>query len=228
MSPPVVLESVELVPVLEVEPQRFATRDRAWPPGSRYELPDEWHRYWLDSLADAGVVGLEPLAPGSDHVPTAALAAPVLETVLRAVIGHWSGVETLSDPDGDPVLNGGLALRRPGGPVLVEPGCCSDLRTLSDWREAAGYRGAGWKVVWIGHPWVSVRYQEPWLVLSQRHEGEDPADRWAVRSDELRRAVAAAGAELGRFVACLAALLPALGYREAPEPMARRLAGLTG
>jgi hypothetical protein len=145
------------------------------------------------------------------------------------VLFREGGVEALSDPDASPVLSGGLALRRPdSGEVLVEPGCCSDLGDLADWRAAARHREAEWRMVWIGHPWVSVRYRQPWLVLSQAHESAEPEERWAFRPDHLERALAVAAAELESFAGRLAAVLPLLGYPGEPLSLARRLAGLQG
>jgi hypothetical protein len=72
------LEAVELVPSVELEPWTFATRERPLPAGSCRDVPGEWNRYWLDSLADSGVTGLTPLWPGSWHVPTAAFTDPTV------------------------------------------------------------------------------------------------------------------------------------------------------
>lgn len=228
MAAIVVLEDVELVPALELEALRFSTQERAWPAASRHEMPDAWCRYWLDSLADAGVTGLSPIYPGSDHVATTAfINAPVLEAVLRGIVRGWGGVESLSDPEGVSVLNGGLVLCTPAEDVLVEPGCCSDFRTLGDWRAAAAYRGVEWQMVWVGHPWVSVRWESPWLILSQPHEGDAPEDRWAVSPDDLTRALDRSTTELQRFAGQLAGLLPSIGYRDDPGKLARTLAGLS-
>ena len=81
-------------------------------------------------------------------------------------------------------------------------------------------------MLWMGHPWLSFRYQAPWLILSERHESNDPSERWEVCPDELNRAVEDAKTELGRFAGELVRLLPVLGYRDDPEPMGRKLAGL--
>jgi hypothetical protein len=80
--------------------------------------------------------------------------------------------------------------------------------------------------MWIGHPWLSVMFQEPWLLISDPHETEDPTARWALCPDQLGRAVVAAEAELERFAKDIARVLPSLGYRGDSQPMARRLAGM--
>jgi hypothetical protein len=123
------------------------------------------------------------------------------------------------------VLDGGLALRT-DSEVLVEPTCCSDLGTLADWREAAGYRRPEWTMLWIGHPWLSVRFEGGFLVLSELHESDSPVGRWAVRPDELGRAISAAEAGLEDFARMLERALVTLGSGDRAEGLARRLAGL--
>jgi len=221
-----ILHDVRLVPVIELEPFRFATRERTSPCGSAREVPEEWTRYWRDSLADSGLVGLKPLRPGSWHVPTASLTDPVLVgKLLTAVLRDWGGPESLTDPDGKPVLDGGLALCQ-GVEVLAEPACCVDLGNISDWREAAGYRWADWQMLWVGHPWLSVRHDGQWLVLSGPHESEAPEARWAVDPGELERAVDLAVVEQERFAARLQPAVAALVGDGSAGLIARRLAGL--
>jgi hypothetical protein len=222
-----VLEGIQLVPVLEVEPCKFSTQTRQSPSGTFWDVPEEWLRYWVDSLADSGIEGLLPLRLGSWHVPTVNFGvATNLQKFLEKTFQEWGGIDSLSDPDCKPVLDGGLALQCPASDVLIEPGCCADLGDAKNWNEAAAYREAEWQTLWIGHPWLSVRYQPPWLVVSERHESDTPSDRWAVFPEELGRAADDAKTELERFAGELALVLPVLGYREDPMVMGRKLAGL--
>ena len=221
------LHGIELVPVVELEPSTFSASTRRSPTGSGREVPEEWNRYWQESLADSGVTGLRPLFPGSWHVPTTEFVDRfVLQRTLDRIIAGWGGIEALTDPEGDPVLNGGLALRIPHGEVLVEPACCVDLRNHTDWEQATRYRGSEWEMLWIGHPWMSVRFQEPWLILSEPGESDAPVARWAVDSEELSLTLSVAEAELARFAVPLARALAALGFQGEPGPIARKLAGL--
>lgn len=220
------LQDLELVPVLELEPYQFATRDHPRPSGAARDLPENLERYWLDALADAGITGLSPLSPGSWHVPTRDLTDPaVLQKMIAVLLHGWGGVENLDDPDGRHVLDGGLALLS-GNEVLVEPTCCSDLGNVSEWRGASGYRGPDWTMLWIGHPWLSVRFDEELLILSDPHESLEPVGRWAVRSEELVRAVIAAEVELEHFAGRLARVLEVLGLGHRSEVLSRGLAGL--
>ena len=80
----------------------------------------------------------------------------------------------------------------------------------------------------IGHPWLSVRYESPHLLIAGPHESEPPLAEWAVDPGELAAAVASAETELERFASVAAAFLPLLGFNGDPVPAGRRLAGLTG
>jgi hypothetical protein len=225
-----VLEAIELVPVVELEPYRFATQERSLPSGTTgtdKEGLDQWHCYWRDSLADSGVTGLRPIRAGSWHVPTTAFTNTVtLRAVLEVLLRDQDGVLDLSDPNGVPLPGGGLALLGPAGEVLVEPACCCDLGSISEWRAAVTHQSGGWMGLWTGHPWVSVRYEEPWLVLSEPHESDSPVGRWAFRPEQLQRALSEAESELQRFAGRLEVVLPLLGFQGQPGPVARGMAGL--
>lgn len=227
MSNTILLEGIELIPVLELTPSKFATQTRESPSGSSWEVPDDWSRYWSDCLTDSGITSLRPLRSGSWHVPTVNFDVPSnLHRFLEMTFHNWGGIDCLSDPDCNAVLNGGLALLCPASDVLIEPGCCSDLGDANNWKLAAEYRGAEWQMLWIGHPWLSFRYQTPWLILSGPHESNVPSDRWGISPAELNKAISDAMAELTRFAEEIARHLPVMGYRDAPETMGRKLVGL--
>lgn len=220
-----VLEGVQLIPVLELEPYKFSAETRNSPSG-QWDA-EEWFRYWSDSLTDSGITGLLPLVRGYWHVPTVNFDdSNNLQRFLEKTFEEWGGIDTLSDPDCKPVLDGGLALQCSSSDTLIEPGCCADLGDSKNWKDAVGYRGSEWQMLWIGHPWLSVRYQSPWLVVSEPHESSTPTDRWAVIPEELSRAVDDAKTELERFAGEISRILPMLGFREDAEAMGLKLAGL--
>ena len=222
-----VLKGFRMVPVVELEPSKFSTQARTSPEGSGRDLSAEWDRYWSKSLGDSGLVGLKPLRAGSWHVPTTEFVDPDgFRLYIKGMVDSWGGVEELNNPEAGPVLDGGLALVGPESDLLVEPQCCSDLGNLDGWRDAAGHREPGWEMLWVGHPWLSVRYSEPWLMLSDLHESKKPSDRWAVDPESLRRAVLGAEDELGRFAGGVANALISLGFIGDAPAMAQKLAGL--
>lgn len=216
------LGPVELAPVIELEPCAFATEERKSPSGTD---PAEWSRYWFDSLADSGVEGLTPIRTGSWHVATKQLGCPVtLSRILDAYIRSWGGIEALSDPESRPVFNGGLSLFA-DEQLLIEPACCSDLGNLSEWQTATEYGQPEWKMVWIGHPWISVRFENGNLLLSKPHESNIPVACWAVQPDELKKAVASAITELEDFSRRLRVILGDMCMANAVG-FARMLSGL--
>ena len=139
MSSIVVLEDIELIPVLKFEPFRFATEGRSSPSGVYEDMREEWYRYWLESLANLGITGLMPIERGSWHVPTSEFADPallrrVLEVIFQNLLEAGFSIDLECLP-----LDGGLALRCQSQ-VLIEPGCCADLGDVAGWRKAVGYR----------------------------------------------------------------------------------------
>jgi hypothetical protein len=138
----VVLQDIQLIPVLKFEPFRFAAEYRSSPSGFYEDMPEEWYRYWLESLADSGIIGLTPVERGSWHVPTSEFTDPaLLGRVLKLIFQKLSEAEFSIDLECLP-LDGGLALRCQSQNVLIEPGCCGDLGNVASWRKVVGYRVA--------------------------------------------------------------------------------------
>jgi hypothetical protein len=124
------------------------------------------------------------------------------------------------------VLDGGLALSSDQQDVFIEPTCCSDLGDIANWKKAATFDGEQWEMLWIGHPWLSMRFQEPWLSLSNLHELDAPVERWAVMPDELEEAVMVAEAELIRFSEQIASVLTGWGYQGESGRVSLKFVGL--
>jgi hypothetical protein len=221
----VVLEDIELIPVLELEPTVFAADDRPLPSGTCQDMREEWCRYWLDSLADSGITGLMAVERGSWNVPTSEFTDPTLLGRVLEVI-FQKRLEGELPPDWGP-LNGGLALRCQSQSVLIEPGCCADLGDVAGWRKVVGYRQAEWRLLPIGHPSQWVLYRTPRLIISDLHEAVEPPPtaRWAICPDQLQVALVAAEIELERFAGQIAGALPSR-YEADARRMGRTLAGL--
>jgi hypothetical protein len=224
VSSVIVLDGIELIPVLKFEPYNFGVDDRPMPSRPYKDMPEEWYRFWLESLADSGITGLMPVERGSWHVPTSEFTDPaVLRRVLEVIFRNLEEAGFSIDLECLP-LDGGLALRCQSQ-VLIEPGCCADLGDVAGWRRAAGYRRAEWENVSNGHPWVSVRYDGPRLIISGPHQGEPPTPRWAVHPDQLQFAVVAAEVELDRFARQVTAAMPS-GFELDHHLMGQKLVGL--
>jgi hypothetical protein len=219
----VALDDIELIPAVELAPFDFAADGRSAPSGAYADMPEAWSRYWRDALADSGIGGLAPLHEASWYVPTSVFTdAALLGNVLEVIFRNLPDQADMSDRM---PLTGGLALRCRSEDVLIEPSCCGDLGNLADWRDVVGYRRSEWRMLWIGHPWLSVRYQAPGLIVSEPHESEDPTARWSVDPEALRAAVDAAETELARFAGQIAEALPSTDAAHS-RLLGRRLAGL--
>ena len=218
------LDAVELIPVLELVPTTFSQGGRKFDDYDDRGLPDPCGDYWRDSLADSGIVGLTPIPLGSWFIPVAEFQSPVMiARYLAVIIGEWGGAESFAEPDWEPVLNGGLVLRA-GGEILITPQCCVSLADVKPWRDAAESRDEAWKMLWIGHPWISSRFDADSVILSDLHEGKSPKARYAVHPAELARAVAAAESELDAFAARMHPALAELGVTDVKD-IARKLVG---
>lgn len=222
-----VLHRFELVPVIELEPYTFHGGTLSFPDATGADDPPAGERYWRDSLARAGVTGVRNLRPGSWHAVVAELSdTATLARLLDAQIRAWGGPENLYDGGHAPALNGGLALRCETPELLIEPQCCADLAEAGNWAEAAAYRGTDWQMLWVGHPWLSVRFEDPLLVLSELHESETPTAAWAVDPAALHAEAATAQDVLAAFADRVRTALLSLGLTRDPDGTARRLAGL--
>lgn len=217
------LHTLELLPVVEFDPAEFRRVDRDLP-GNGADQAD-YQLYWYDSLADARIVGLEPLQ-GSWFVPMSALIDPeILRTLaLTRIKRHDNQTKDDAPINLDNVgpLIGGFCLRSEGE-ILIWPGCCSDLGTLSEWPAALAYRGEAWKMVWIGHPWLSVRFDGDHLVFSERHESDDPVARYRIEPSVLQSAIDAAEVGIKQFEDRLLAVVEGIVPRSQARDVARIL-----
>lgn len=198
-----------LVPVLEMLAGTYATSERPSPEGPAFDRPDAWHRYWADSLADAGITGLVDTPVASSLVSLDQLTPAILRVVLAKEFA-----DTTWDLDDLGPLTGGYLLR--AGTCTLRPGCCGDLTNLNDWRQAAEHTSEAWAMLWIGHPWSHVRATADVLHLAEPCERTDTdrlVDALTLSRAELRDAVAAAARVLDRFEHLLLPLVEELRPR---------------
>lgn len=220
------LHGIELVPVLELEPSAFSTQERPIPSGAAGERPRDWEAYWRACLADSGIKELRSIAPGSWYVSTSEFTTPQLENFLRLVIDEQGGISSLKDAQSTTALSGGFALNAGELSAVIEPTCCGDLADIANWKDAASFQGEEWQMLWIGHPWLSMKFQKPCLLLSEPHESDKPVGKWAVNQDELGEAVKAAETELIRFSKQVEAVMLAWDFAGDSAKVSSKLAGL--
>ncbi|WP_437605226.1 hypothetical protein WMF20_29185 [Sorangium sp. So ce834] len=189
----VTTDALRLMPVVELEPGRFGSAPH---PSSGPWTATESDRYWRACLRAGGLVGVDPIVPGSWFVAIDALTSQdALITVLRVHLGD-------SVPADDEVgaLSGGLALVD-DGEVLLLPTCCGDLSDLENWRTAAHRSAESPEMLWIGHPWLMAWHDAPMLHLREEPEGGMPAQprELVVEPEILQRAVRLAVQDLDVF-----------------------------
>lgn len=157
------------------------------------------------------------------HVATRELTDfATLAEVLRRLVSP----ETLASPDDHTALSGGCAVVSAES-VLVEPTCCGDLKGWHEWKSAAANRESAWRMLWIGHPWLSVRSEGDDRVLSLPHESSEPMAKWVVGRGLIAPALEKVLTELEAFSqrTALALLLAGVNDSHAVH-IARALAGL--
>lgn len=212
------LSGLTLTPVIELEPGTFAKMEHEYPLKSGDEAPEEWHRYWCESLADSGLTGLTPIQPGAWHVEIREFDIDQVRIVIRT---------DMQDQVEAAVLCGGMILDAESHGRVITPTCCSDLGNLNEWNNAARYRSDKWDMLWIGHPWVSIMFDGQQLVISDYHESDSPTARWSVDPDELTEATVRAEAEISWFATeRIMPVLESLGYAENSVDIANTIAGV--
>ena len=220
--------AIRLIPVVELEAISFATED-----GRQIGLGGDWNSFWLRSSDNPTTTRLFPMKPGWNLVTIDQLKDPrVLEILVRMLAADREddsapgNTQPVLGPDNFCPLSGGFALCI-GDEVIITPQCCSDLSDIESWRTAAVYRDAHKVMVWIGHPWVMVRFDGVNLIFA----GDDglvlkPLPECAVEPDALSVAVTQAWRELEALADRLLPVVERFVPQERARETARRLAGI--
>jgi hypothetical protein len=191
---------MNLIPVIEFEPGLFTTKDYEIP---KYQDIDGWDKYWKSSLADAGIIGLQPYKKASWFVKT------------EKLIEHYQAIEIMIqnqlssiEPDSELDLIEQL-ISLDGGYILevdetniIYPHCCGRLEDLQEWKDASEYLGDTEKTLWIGHPGLIVSaINENYLQIRQIAEyGKPPeAVTFELKRNELKLSIAEAESQLAKF-----------------------------
>lgn len=144
-------------------------------------------------------LGLVPLFEGSMQIPLGQVSDPTfIKKILKSSMAMDEARE--SDLEGmKKLLGGGLALYDDQD-LKVWPQCCGELSDIEGWRKAATQATTEWKMLWIGHPWISYRQEGEWLLLSDYHEDAPPSTRWKVNPAALFEAVENAQRDVDCFL----------------------------
>lgn len=226
MSALVELTDINLLPVIEVAPWQFSKNLSMPEKGPASKYPEEWEEYWRESLLDAGITELTPITAGSFFVSTHQFNDIQLQAFLRVSIMEWGGLDALNAPEFEPFLYGGFAFNSQKLRHIIEPSCCGELKDLSEWKRAASLDDPEWEILWIGHPWLSMKYEEPYLILSEPHESDVPIARWNIDQKELMKAVERAETELRRFSKMIEENLAVIAPEIDSHKISQQLVGL--
>ena len=221
---------IEVIPVVEMEGFSYSERPVPDSIGSRISDPDAWDRYRGECLADAGLTGLTPIAPGSSLVPVTALYDRAIERLvafeLEAYDLELSDLGPRFDVE-DTVtgISGGLVLRH-DGVIVAEPGCCCGLDSLAEWDVAS--QAAEWRDVWIGHDRHRLEMRR---IDGQLHLrwGMSQAPDWrgqaVVDAEVMQALLLDVRAKLAGLAVQIMAALPPMVGEAWREPVAHKLAG---
>ncbi|WP_434044829.1 MULTISPECIES: hypothetical protein [Sorangium] len=190
----IVTDQLRLRPVVELEPGAYGCAPQ---PSTGPWTAEESETYWRACLRGGGIVGVDPITPGSWLVPLDALRS---DDLIRRVLQVHFADGSPADLDEIGPLCGGFALVD-GGATLILPTCCGDLGDLDNWRAAAELRSESREMLWIGHPWLAVWYEAPMLHIREEAECNRtaPLREFAMNPEALQTAVLHAARELDLF-----------------------------
>lgn len=217
---------MNLIPVIEFEPGFYRTKD--------YEIPgyqdiDGWDKYWKNSLADAGITGLEAYKKGSWLVE------------IEKLIEHYQAIEIMiqnqlariePDPELDLIeqlisLNGGYILEVDETNIIY-PQCCGDLENLQEWKDASKYLDNTEKMLWIGHPWLMVSaINEEYLQIRETAEYGVPPEpvTFELNRNDLKLSIIEAENKLAKFQQAVLPILKMMIPNNAEEVLTVLLKG---
>jgi hypothetical protein len=216
------LDAFDLIPVVEIEPKGDGT---PLPNGSAADNPAGWDAYWRACLSRRGFPAVEPIEKPSWLVQVALLSDAALRAVLPDHLDA-AGCLPITEPENVGSLCGGFVLSK-AKEHLVRPSCCGDLSNIRDWEQAAGCRQSDWTMLWIGHPWVSLRFEASQLWISNHHEGEPTRAMCRFHPAALEKATADARVVLAQLATRLESHVASyLSGGNDVRQVCRRLAGL--
>lgn len=192
---------MKLIPVVEFEPATYQKHKHISPAGTIDENRDEWAAYWKASLADSGIEGLEPYAPGSWLVRVEAIHQPiVIEQLLKRHLAHVESTPDATTVDYVQALSGGYVFET--DETIIYPQCCGDLGDIHEWKKAVSFSNEGEEMLWIGHPWLMMKsIDDTSIQIRETDEYDELAmlEPITLQRTLLQTAIDVAEAELAHF-----------------------------
>jgi hypothetical protein len=221
---------MKLVPVIEFAPYNFQSADRQSPGGD--DVPQDWADYWRNSLADAGILDIEPYQFGSWLVEASKLTPEVLVKLLQKeeyAIDNRTKIDL--EEIGVGALSGGYVLEV-SATVHVMPQCCGDIGNIKDWEIASEWTNPEETILWIGHPWLEVRSIDERYIEIRRTSESDKSDEpeiITIDRNELKAAIIDTKKQLYKFKQMLLIALPNVFphlLADSPSPTANEITEL--
>ncbi|MBW4649244.1 MAG: hypothetical protein KME06_11130 [Kastovskya adunca ATA6-11-RM4] len=190
---------MNLLPVVEFAPTYYQTKHHAMPECSKWNCCDDWDAYWKNSLADSGIISLEPYAKGLWLVETEELLNhnKAIELMLQKHLIDSKG----NIKEDFSALYGGYILEI-NETFQIYPECCGSLKDIHEWKDISKWTDSQETMLWIGHPWLMVSaIEEEYLQFRRTAEyGEPPKPViFKVKRSDLKLAVAGAEEKLFNF-----------------------------
>lgn len=210
---------MNLLPVVEFAPTYYQTKHHEMPDCKGQDCRDEWDTYWKNSLADSGIIGLEPYEKGSWLVETEKLLDhnQALELMLGKQLSNADPESTKDVKEHFSALPGGYVLEI-NQTIRVCPECCGSLQDIHEWKSASEYVKSEEEMLWIGHPWLMVSaIDEGHLRLRRTVEYGEPEEPiiFDLKRSDLKSAVADAEEKLSKFEQVLLAILSRCSFNKA-------------
>ncbi|MBD1921417.1 hypothetical protein H6F77_09980 [Microcoleus sp. FACHB-831] len=194
---------MNLVPVVEFRPTEYQTKHHEMPENSKANSLELWDAYWRNSLADSGIITLEPYANGSWLVETEILLNNK-KTIELMLIKHLTNfksglIKSISEEVG--ALYGGYILEI-DEKLKIYPECCGSLKDIQEWKDISEWEDSQETTLWIGHPWLMVSaIDEEYLQFRRTAEYREPPKPviFQVKKSDLKLAIRIAEDNLFKF-----------------------------
>jgi hypothetical protein len=186
---------LKLIPVVEFEPGFFKSDERENPIFSNNDTPQDWAEYWKNSLADSGILGIDPYWECSWFVEVSQLTPEIVKILLEK--RYDNSVESNEFYS----LSGGYVLEE-GTILLSTPHCCGSIRDIREWQDASNWTNTDEMYLWIGHPQLMVSsIDSQHLKITETYEYNRPEEpeTFTVDRTELKAAIIDAKKQLDDF-----------------------------
>lgn len=194
---------IKLLPVVEFEPTQYQIKTHAMPDCLEWNCSDELDTYWKNSLADSGIIGLEPYTKGSWLVETERLLNhdKAIELMLTKHLTNFESDSVEHIGEEFVALHGGYIFEVTET-LQIYPRCCGSLKDIHEWKNICEWVDNQETMLWIGHPWLMASaIDEEFLQVRRTAEyGEPPTPViFKVKRSDLKLAVAGAEEKLLKF-----------------------------